>query len=192
MRRRRRLGQKHGWRPMIAVATAILISQGYTPNSADDLDRRALLLVTACTAPGPRADPTGAECIAALSAIWATETAGTWSIYPPRNGTGVGPAQVVQPRGCFRNTRIKTVCAPQHELIDPAGSLRWGLWVLRLKRARGGSWRRTFSRYNAHPLHRDAYARRALALFRHAGDTLYNGSSNADNYAASALRRFYR
>lgn len=151
---------------MVAIATAILISQGYTPNSADDLDHRALLLVTACTAPGPRAAPTGAECIAALSAIWATETAGTWSIYPPHNGTGCGPLQVV-PVSRWGNNRTGRFPLPTcAELRVPSTGIAWGLRVLRAKAHRFTSWR---------------------ARFR-----AYNGSSNADNYAASALRRFYR
>jgi len=149
---------------VILLATTILLNQGACDiTSCDwfDIDHRAHLLVQAC-GEGPRERPRDADCIRAMSAIWGTETAGTWSVFPPYNGTGCGPAQVV-PHPLWGNTRLGRGPTPScSELRVPRVGLRWGVKVLRAKAIKFG-WRpaRVFEAYNGSD-RREAYALAAL------------------------------
>ena len=115
-------------------------------------------IVAACS--GPVAEPSGEPCVLTLAAVLHVES--RCELYPPRRGTGAGPAQICQPRGCYGSTYLgRPVCLPPHELTGPRG-VYWGAVVLRWKHRR----------------------RRSLLSALEA----YNGSSGRAAYAAAVLR----
>ena len=155
---------------MILIASVILVNQGACEvRSCDwfDIDHRASLVIDAC-GHGPREQPRDSECYRALSAVWGTETGGTWSLYPPYNRTGCGPGQVI-PYPRWGNTRLGHGPTPTcTELRVPRTGLHWAVKVLRAKVIKHG-WRRPARVFRA-----------------------YNGSKIAQRYQRAAMRRFLR
>lgn len=155
---------------MIVEVSALLVAAGacdVRPCDALDLDERAAWVISAC-GDGPREAPAGIDCAAATVAVWATETAGTLSVYPPARGFGCGPGQVI-PRRRWGNTRLGYGPTPTCERLRvPRVGIRWLVKVLRGKAIRWG-WERP------------------LAVF-----LAYNASGGARRYARAAWGRLRR
>jgi hypothetical protein len=136
------------------------------PCSALEIDERAHLIVEACGF-GPREQPAGRDCHAAMVAVWATETAKTLNIYPDARGNGCGPVQVI-PLARWGNTRRgRGPTPPCDGLRVPRVGLAWGVRVLRAKAIRLGwsAHRAVFRAYNGSQ-YRDRYARTADRIYR--------------------------
>ena len=129
---------------MMSEAAAVLLAAGWgtlAPAEAWDLDEAALALHDACDAGGAPVEwPEGETCEELLTTILAVETGGVFGPYPTGDwkGSGAGPAQLCQPRNCYRNTRLGVACLPPHELLGGASALRHAVEVLRWKAARVG------------------------------------------------------
>lgn len=129
---------------LICGAAAILIAAGWgrlAPAEVLDLDEAAGWIADACDDGGaPVEGPSGPECVALVAALWAVESGGQFPAYPTGRWirSGLGPLQLVQPSGCFRNSRIGRVCLPPHELLGGASAIRHGVEVLRWKATRAG------------------------------------------------------
>lgn len=138
----------------VLTVAAMLLAAGYADSYG--LDESALEVVEACGV-GPRVEPRGEACWAAAVAIWSTETRAGFQRFP-RAVSGCGPMQVLQPRGCFRNTRIGRQCAPTClELRVPRTGIAWGVRVLRWKRLRSSSMSRAFRYYNGNRTEKRCY-----------------------------------
>jgi len=148
----------------VIVAAMLVDADAGRHHLADELDDMAQMLVEAC-GEGPREDPHGRECWAAMVAIWRVETGRTFRLYPAARGTGCGPGQVI-PRRRFGNSRLGLWATPPCDgLRVPRVGLHWAVLVLRAKALRIRSWRARFRAYNGSHL-KDRYAATALRTFR--------------------------
>ena len=133
-------------------AAAILLLAGYgtvEPFDAGELDEAAFWLVQACDVEAG-AEPTGDTCIAITAAILAHETAGTFVPYSTGKWvrSGQGPVGIVQPRECFRNTRIGVRCFGPEELLGGASNIAAAVEILRWKYAKTTTMRGRIEAFN--------------------------------------------
>ena len=149
---------------IISIAS-MLVASGFCdvrPCVSHDVDESAHMVREAC-GDGPRSEPSGYECAAAVAAVWYLEA--RFRLYPRhRRGDGCGPGQ--QLPGRWGNSRVGYGMTPTCDRLRvPAVGLAWAIKSLRAKAPRVRGMEALLRAYNGHPRHRDRYGRRGLAIY---------------------------
>ena len=140
----------------VLALTALLHAGAAERHDPRDLVLLAPVIAQACEARAPVLPPHGAECVRIVVAIWAVETAHTFSLHPtPRHA--FGPLQVLEVPG---------LTPPGTVMLWSEAGWRAGVRIFRIKfRRAGGRLGLAFRHYNG-ARYRAAYARRALKVWR--------------------------
>ncbi len=149
----------------VLLISSMLLDAGAVKFDSGDLEGLSLHIQKACQT-GPRRPPQGRDCYAAVIAVWSTETRRNFTLYPPNNGTGLGPMQII-PRARWGNSRLGYWSTPPPEVLrwHLPTNFAWGVLVLRAKRMKVRRWRSMFRDYNGSS-RRESYADKALRTFR--------------------------